>query len=106
MNFILDSDLNSIIRPGHVVLVKIDEIGSQLTKLKEDLNSHRNVKLIYENGRNPRLIRDTLRKGEVPVLLMGKTSMDSMVEEVKYSITHVLKPSQYISQEAADMFIF
>jgi hypothetical protein len=37
---------------------------------------------------------------------MGKTSLQSMRLEVRAAITHILKPSQYISQEAAELFIF
>jgi hypothetical protein len=102
----IDEDLEKILKPGAVVLVKIDEVGDQLSNLKSDLKSFKNVKLIYENGRNHRLIRDTVRQGLTPVLLMGKTSMDSTIPEVRSMITHILKPSQYISKEAAEMFIF
>lgn len=106
MNYIIDSDLEQIIQRGNVVLVKIDEVGLQLTNLKNDLNEYKNVKLIYENGRNIRAIHQAIDNGQVPVLLMGKTSLQSMRLEVRAAITHVLKPSQYISQEAAELFIF
>ena len=103
---IVDSDLNELIKPGHVVLVKIDEVGSQLTQLKKDLKSFDNAHLILENGRNIRLIYQLLRNGKTPVLLMGKASMDGARQEVKDTITHILKPSQYMSEEAAEMFLF
>lgn len=106
MQFVTDEDLEKILKPGNVILVKIDEVGSQLSNLKADLKGRKNVKLIYENGRNHRMLETLISSGITPVLLMGKTSMDNTTENVKARITHILKPSQYLSQEAAEMFIF
>lgn len=103
---ILDSDLDELIKPGQVVLVKVDEVGSQLSRLKDDLKNFPNAKLILENGRNIRLIIRTLQEGKTPVLMMGKSTLDSSRQEIKNSITHVFKTSDYINQEAADMFLF
>jgi uncharacterized membrane-anchored protein len=106
MEYVTDEDLSKILKPGTVLLIKIDEVGSQLSNLKNDLKNHKNVKLIYENGRNHRMLDDLIRTGYTPVLLMGKSTMNSTTDNVKRKITHVLKPSQYVSEEAAEMFIF
>lgn len=106
MDFVTDLDLENIIENGNVILIKIDEVGSQLSNLKKELKEYSNVKLILENGRNIRAIHQAMDQGKVPVLLLGRNSLNNMTIHVEASITHVFRTSKFISEEAADMFIF
>lgn len=104
---ILDkSHLDTIVKPGAVILVKVEETCSQLDLLVEDLQSIPKTKLIYENGRNTKLIDDSVRQGFIPVMLLGHESLNAMVQNVKHRVTHTIKSSDYLSQTAVDVFIF
>ena len=106
MDYVFETDLEDMLRPGNVVLIKIDEVGSKLTQLKNNLTDYENIEIITEVSGSDKLVQKAIKQGKTPILLLDKESLKKLPVDVKITITHKLKISQYISKEVKDIFIF
>ncbi len=100
------NNIKQLIKPNKVILVRVNETCEQIDLLKQDLKEISNAKIIIENGRNHKLLETIKANGQTPVLLLGKSSEQSMTRNVKYMITDVVRSCDYLTQEARDIFIF